>query len=50
MRALLCSYTFANENTISFIDCSTELLQVPVGRGKRITYSPGTQVLSLPIH
>lgn len=43
MCALLTSYTLTSEHTISFSDCSTELLQIPVGRGKRISYSQGIE-------
>lgn len=42
MRTLLTGASITNERTISFSDCSTAVLQVPVGRGRRISYSAGT--------
>jgi len=42
MRTLLTNSAVTNETTISFSDCSTASLQIPIGRGWRISYSPGT--------
>ena len=41
-RTLLTNSAVTNETTISFGDCSTASLQIPIGRGWHISYSPGT--------
>ena len=42
LRALLTGASITNQRTLSFADCSLEVLQVPIGNSGRITYSPGT--------
>jgi len=41
-RTLLSAFSLTNERMLNFSNCSTELFQIPVGRGRRITYSSGT--------
>lgn len=42
IRALTTGASITNQRTISFEDCSLEVLQVPIGNTGRIKYSPGT--------
>lgn len=42
VRTLLTPYTVTQQRTLSFEDCSRDVLQLPIGTPKRVRYSPGT--------